>query len=159
MGGGRGGTSRILLPPSSSSSPSSETQTKHFIPWQKRSVCHPRFRDACEQYHEHEKGGGKEGRSGRREDEEESVWILHRGLNVLLRDNRCSTPPLLFFSLTAVSAHATRKNSFLSRQRCQNRTGGRKVLFIEEEGSLLFPSPPSPLQRYRRYPSSNKIPP
>lgn len=42
---------------------SSEAQTKHFIPGsvaKTERVCHPHFRDACEQYHEHERGG-KEG--------------------------------------------------------------------------------------------------
>lgn len=39
---------------------SSEAQTKHFIPGsvaKTERVCHPHFRDACEQYHEHERGG------------------------------------------------------------------------------------------------------
>ena len=53
---------------------SSEAQTKHFIPGsvaKTERVCHPHFRDACEQYHEHERGG-KEGWGI----EEESLWIL-----------------------------------------------------------------------------------
>lgn len=139
MGGGRGGTSRILLPPSSSSSPSSETQTKHFIPWQKRSVCHPRFRDACEQYHEHEKGGGKEGRSGRREDEEESVWILHRGLNYRAppRQQMFHPSPPLFFSHRCFCARHAKK-FFPLTTTLSKSNGGEEDLIYRGGGISSF---------------------
>lgn len=92
----------------------------------------------------------REGRNGRREDGEESVWILHRGLNVVLRDNRCSTPPLLFFFPRRCFCARHAKKFFLSR-RCQNRTGGGRDLIYRGGGISSFSIAALPQRgRYRR---------
>lgn len=160
MGGG--GPRGILLPPSSSSPPARAKLRLNTLSRGKNGArVSPAF-SRCVRTISRARKRRREGRNGRREDGEESVWILYRGLNVVLRDNRCSTPPLLFFFPHRCFCARHAKKFFLSR-RCQNRTGGGRDLIYRGGGissfSIAAPLPPPEGEISTRYPSSNKIPP
>lgn len=148
-------------PPPPPPPPSGETQTKHFIPWQKRSACVTRvFAMRANNITSTKKEEGRKERKARGRGGvclDSPPWVK-RGPT---RQQMFHPSPPLFFPSPLFLRTPREKILPLTTLSKSNR-GGRDLIYRGggiSSFSIAAPLPPPEGEISTRYPSSNKIPP